>query len=93
MRRGPPRGREPPGRAGGSNKTDARTCSNAAFLRGISRANFGGSGRENRYFEFAFSTTNRHGPALNCPVGSRPSARAYGLTWCGPILPDLGRPN
>ena len=52
-----------------------------------------GSCREIRYFEFALSATNRHGPALNCPAGSRPSGQTNGLTWCGPILPNLGRPD
>ena len=75
-RRGPPRGREPPGRAGGSNKTNARTCFlQIPLLIEILRP-------ENCYFVFAPSATNRLGPALNCPAGSRPSARTY-VVWAG----------
>ena len=52
-----------------------------------------GPDRDNCYFGFAPSASNRQGPALNCPAGSRPSARTYELTWFGPVLPNLGRPD
>ena len=85
-RRGPPRGREPPlGRAGGSNKANASTFllhfHRRCLVQNSRRFLFPGLARR-FHFEFAPSATNRLGLALNCPAGSRPSARTFGLTWC-----------
>ena len=90
-RRGLQRGKEPPGLAGKSNKTNASTCMLQLFVK-FHVLNLEGSDREIRYFGFAPSATNRHGRALNCPSGSR-SVRTYGLpcgedrycpTWASP---------
>ena len=83
-RRGQPRGREPPGRAGGSNKTNAITCPlsyplwNEFSCVEIPAGEFAIS--DLRPIGFAPSAANRLGPALNCPAGSQPSARRPGAT-------------